>query len=83
MIMKHMPYYMAFLGFFITLIFTTLMGNVLNLDWLKIYYSKDTSSDGFVFEGGMAWLPIILAVLVGHLGWKLGKRVFSQEKLDS
>lgn len=77
-----MPYYMSFLGFFLTLTFASLIGSIFNIDSMMFYYSIVTQSNGFVFEAGVSWLPIVLAILVGHLSWKLGKRKFPKEKLD-
>ncbi|RBW68776.1 hypothetical protein [Bacillus taeanensis] len=74
--MKHMPYYMSFLGFFLTLLFSGLIGRVLDINWLMFYYYKETPSDGIIFEAGVSWLPIILSLIVSYLSWKLGKRKF-------
>lgn len=76
--MQYMPYYLSFLGFFLTLVVFMLIGNIFNIDWLVFYYYSETPSDGFVFETGVSWVPLVLAVLVSYLSWKWGKRKFSR-----
>lgn len=81
--MKYMPYYMSFLGFFLTLILSSLIGKLFNIDLLMFYFYRETPFDGFIFEAGISWLPIVLALFVSYFSWKWGKRKFPSKKLDS
>ncbi len=69
--MKYIPYYMSTLGFFLTLVFSYLIGSYFGIEWL-MFYDLDTASGGFTFEAGISWVPIILALLIAYLGWRIG-----------
>ena len=76
--MKYVPYYISILGFFLTLVFSYLIGSYYGIEWL-VFYDLDTASGGFTLEAGISWIPIILAFLVAYLGWKIGLKRFPDE----
>ncbi|MGM0770719.1 MAG: hypothetical protein ACQESU_03830 [Halobacteriota archaeon] len=69
--MKYIPYYISILGFFLTLLFSYLTGSYFGIEWL-VFYNLDTASGGFKFEAGISWIPILMALFIAYMGWKIG-----------
>jgi hypothetical protein len=76
--MKYIPYYMSILGFFLTLVFSYLVGSYFGIEWL-VFYNLDTASGDFKFEAGISWVPVILALFIAYLGWEIGFKKFPDE----
>ncbi|OIJ20118.1 hypothetical protein BKP45_10035 [Anaerobacillus alkalidiazotrophicus] len=72
--MKYLPYFLSILGFFLTIILYALLGRYINIDWFILSYYGNASADGARFTAEIAWFPLLLAILAGYYGWKLGKR---------
>jgi hypothetical protein len=73
---------MSILEFFLTLVFSYLIGSYFGIE-LLVFHNLDTISGGFKFEAGIPWIPIILALFITYLGWKIGFKKFPDENLGN
>ncbi len=71
---QHMPFLLAALGFVLALALCFLIGAVTGIHWLTFDHFQDMWFEGLRLESGYHWVPVLLAVLVAHYGWKYGER---------